>query len=1107
MDDFSPEEMREFNENLNAMNATMGPLSQALNNLAVEINKVAQNQSQSAQKTSDDVENLGNQAASTTEIMKSYSSASKKTEETIASLTSGFKNATEAVHSFSQAILTGEDGFKKYSVAMSQTGDAVRDVTDHMGPLGRGIGIAVDLFTKLAGVMMTQTDQQNQFVKDMNAMGAQTGLTSDSLTDLARNAGYAASDLDKLTPIINSAASGLATFGEGTATGTKKMLEVFALSDESERQMRRLGMTLEEANEQQAFYIQLQRTAGINLNTQNMTALQVQKRSLDYTKTLRELSELTGKSASQLKEEQAQIAADIRNKIRNMRAENEIISLNEQIRKEDNQQRKAELEARRDTLVTEQEMRSKLTEDLGQLSPEFAKKLMNVIDTGAFDESTKQLATVFGATGTSAADLSNRFEGLEAGSAEYDAAVQETIQEFATGVRANVDTVGSALEFMGDGATEAGDIMGVTAENIDAALAITQDDAERRSRIRQGLDDATEKGADSQKDAAAGLQVFERNVRTSSDAFLDSINVFNNSMAASVIGIGAMTAAAYAAAAALAKIALMGGPGALGKMFGKRGGTPKAGGAGSRFLSPRNLKIGGGVLAAGYGIYEGFAEAGERTDQAQIKYMQNTADLDLTTDEGKRKKLQAQRELDFEKGEARTVGASKGIGAGGGGLGGAALGAAIGTAILPGIGTALGGLIGGALGAWAGSELGEIVGEKLTEAEFNALEIDKDSDEYKLMSEEERTAWADARKSAEKQIELAQEQLDVQKQNLKDAHSSGLYDHDWIGDSEVNFEVLAEMRDAGTLQKSHLEAIIAHKDIDDKSMELVQKELDKLNEIEGNTKPEEEKEEEEKSFATMTQAELFEHFSSLTPEEQAVNTDDVVKEATKKLEETSGAAAMAQTGQESQLSEEDKKNLGLASNQLEEVETTEEKVPHDIELVNEVTSKLAATTNLPETAYELYTSSSEDPTKDSTEINALNDVFDSFENKRIKEQVAENLKTPLDEEIGVKDYASEAGQALRSPLDTDLAAETDGVAPSKPVVDISPEEVPEMESMKPAATTSELAQTEETSNKTLELAERQLAAQEKQNEVLGKIYGATVEGTEASQKIATYAGV
>jgi len=593
MDDFSPEEMREFNENLNAMNATMGPLSQALNNLAVEINKVAQNQSQSAQQTSDDVENLGNQAASTTEIMKAYRSATKKTDETIASLTSGFKNATEAVHSFSQAILTGEDGFKKYSVAMSQTGDAVRDVTDHMGPLGRGIGIAVDLFTKLAGVMMTQTDQQNQFVKDMNAMGAQTGLTSDSLTDLARNAGYAASDLDKLTPIINSAASGLATFGEGTATGTKKMLEVFALSDESERQMRRLGMTLEEANEQQAFYIQLQRTAGINLNTQNMTALQVQKRSLDYTKTLRELSELTGKSASQLKEEQAQIAADIRNKIRNMRAENEIISLNEQIRKEDNQQRKAELEARRDALVNEQEMRSKLTEDLGQLSPEFAKKLMNVIDTGAFDESTKQLATVFGATGTSAADLSNRFEGLEAGSAEYDAAVQETIQEFATGVRANVDTVGSALEFMGDGATEAGDIMGVTAENIDAALAITQDDAERRSRISQGIEDATQKGTDSQKDAAAGLQVFERNVRTSSDAFLDSINVFNKSMSATVFGIAALTTAAYAAAFALGKIALMGGPGSLGKMFGKRAGVRSAGGAknGWRFNSRRSSRI------------------------------------------------------------------------------------------------------------------------------------------------------------------------------------------------------------------------------------------------------------------------------------------------------------------------------------------------------------------------------------------------------------------------------------------------------------------------------------------------------------------------------------
>ena len=74
--------------------------------------------------------------------------------------------------------------------------------------------------------------------------------------------------------------------------------------------MRRYGYTLEEANEQQAYYIQLQRTSGINLNAQNMSAKEIQKRSLDYAKTLVELSELTGLSATQLKEEQNQIASE-----------------------------------------------------------------------------------------------------------------------------------------------------------------------------------------------------------------------------------------------------------------------------------------------------------------------------------------------------------------------------------------------------------------------------------------------------------------------------------------------------------------------------------------------------------------------------------------------------------------------------------------------------------------------------------------------------------------------------------------------------------------------------------------------------------------------------
>ena len=80
------------------------------------------------------------------------------------------------------------------------------------------------------------------------------------------------------------------------------MLKVFKLSDDQEREMRRYGLTLREAQEQQAYYIELQRTSGVNMQAQEMSEQQIRLRSLKYAKTLTTLSELTGVQAGRLKE-------------------------------------------------------------------------------------------------------------------------------------------------------------------------------------------------------------------------------------------------------------------------------------------------------------------------------------------------------------------------------------------------------------------------------------------------------------------------------------------------------------------------------------------------------------------------------------------------------------------------------------------------------------------------------------------------------------------------------------------------------------------------------------------------------------------------------------
>ena len=145
------------------------------------------------------------------------------------------------------------------------------------------------------------------------------------------------------------------------------------LSDEQERSMRRYSFTLQEAQAEQAYYLELQRTAGTNLNISNLSAKKVREDSLRYAKNLRELSELTGMQSAQLKDEQAAAQADMRNKIRNARDDNEIARLNKQIASEDNEERKAQLTAQRDQLKQEKEVRQQsINEFAGLLGSDMA---------------------------------------------------------------------------------------------------------------------------------------------------------------------------------------------------------------------------------------------------------------------------------------------------------------------------------------------------------------------------------------------------------------------------------------------------------------------------------------------------------------------------------------------------------------------------------------------------------------------------------------------------------------------------------------------------------------------------------------------------------------
>jgi len=770
MDDFDPEVMRELLGNLEALSASLGPLAVKMGQMSGSIDQTgaAVNKEGEAIKANVKVREGESKAV--------QASRQAQQELTAASeaLQAGFTNLKGATVSFADALLKGEGQFASYNKAIDGLGNAAFEAGKAFGPLGMAIGGAIKVISKVAQAFTEQADAQNQFVTRMYEMGAVSGQNSETLTDMARAAGYAAEDLEKLGPIFKAAGQGLTTLGGTTGEGTEAFGRLLKAANENERAFYRIGYSLEELQETQGAYVELQRQSGINLQQRGFDEAKLAKDSLNYAKNLRMLSDLTGKSAETLQAEQQAARNAYENVIANRRDEANLRNLQNELAQETNAERRAQLQAEIDEMENASQVRNeaigRMANDFGD---EFGQQFGKVLRTGAFDESTKGLAVL----GLSAADLKKKFEGVEAGTPEFDRLMAETAQEIRQKQDERIGQFGTSLQFGGE---ELGRQLGLAKEAVmEGGKIDPQDEVGRREAAQREIDERMQSG-DAQRDAAAALIDTERNVRTAADAALDALNPLTNGFDKGTIALEALTVAAGVAAAAMGMSAFSGAGGA-GGMMSKLGGLFRGGGAAASAMSGAGGALGSagvkalgavgklaGPLAAVVEVGKGVYSAMEGRERAE----ENLAEGKISEEEADRRKTQATSE-----------GAGQAIGGAGGALAGAAAGAAIGS-VVPVIGTAIGGIIGGIAGAWLGSEGGEAIGGALGEA----MTITPEMEEYN-------------------------------RANLDLVSQMGIYNENWLGASEVNMEALRAGIEEGTVTKDMVQAMMMDNDLTDQQLQ------------------------------------------------------------------------------------------------------------------------------------------------------------------------------------------------------------------------------------------------------------------------------------------------
>ena len=238
------EQINQFNENLAMMNESIRLMNDTLSKVVSvntatissvnKLNTAINGTESELQDLDTDLRQTSNAVTNLSNSTRASANAQRERDQ---ALENSYKSAKNALGQFADTLVfNSEQGFGKFSGALNSAGDAAFELGKSFGLLGSIIGAIIKAGTVVADTFLKQADAQNAFVTDMYKMGAVSGQSSESLTDLARQAGYSAGELSKLVPSLKAAGQGLAALGKTTGDGTSTLLEMFNVGNDTEKQ-------------------------------------------------------------------------------------------------------------------------------------------------------------------------------------------------------------------------------------------------------------------------------------------------------------------------------------------------------------------------------------------------------------------------------------------------------------------------------------------------------------------------------------------------------------------------------------------------------------------------------------------------------------------------------------------------------------------------------------------------------------------------------------------------------------------------------------------------------------------------------------------------------
>lgn len=258
------------------------------------IEKLAKQNSSQAKKANNEIKNLGESARDTSEATEDLGDDFRTLSSDLRWLTgSGFRLLGNAILSFGKGLFGAGTEVLAFG---NQMLDSQMNVTDFSGAIAQsslnvlGLGTAFDRVIKLLYANYTS-------FQDLSSSGI---LLNGTIADLQSEAASQRLELSQLTRILGQSSERLALLGTATDGARLAMRSASAAYDMNADVLRAWGINFEEQGELFTSFLGINALA---LRRRTMTETQLVNSSASYAINLRQLSNLTGKSVDELRQQ------------------------------------------------------------------------------------------------------------------------------------------------------------------------------------------------------------------------------------------------------------------------------------------------------------------------------------------------------------------------------------------------------------------------------------------------------------------------------------------------------------------------------------------------------------------------------------------------------------------------------------------------------------------------------------------------------------------------------------------------------------------------------------------------------------------------------------